>query len=233
MKFGQLLSKIENLMVNSYVNESLKKEMSTFKKLVLENKNLSSLYYLYTELSKNHGFDSETSQIFLEESLKQIEKNLSNANTKKIESWVKEIVCENQYQDIDNMVYSRPNTILESVKSKKQILQNLSQKTQVKESINLPLETILRVANTQLESYIDTLDENSKSQLSKVLMTEDNQLSVEFQDLKSKTVNVLSGMSSEDDLTQKKLKETIEQVQNDDYSKINYVRLYNLYNNLI
>lgn len=233
MKFGQLLSKIENLMVNSYVNESLKKEMSTFKKLVLENKNLSSLYYLYTELSKNHGFDSETSQIFLEESLKQIEKNLSNANTKKIESWVKEIVCENQYEDIDNMVYSRPNTILESVKSKKQILQNLSQKTQVKESINLPLETILRVANTQLESYIDTLDENSKSQLSKVLMTEDNQLSVEFQDLKSKTVNVLSGMSSEDDLTQKKLKETIEQVQNDDYSKINYVRLYNLYNNLI
>jgi hypothetical protein len=35
-----------------------------------------------------------------------------------------------------------------------------------------------------------------------------------------------------DDITSKKIQETIESVKNEIYSKINYVRLFNLYNNI-
>jgi hypothetical protein len=64
-------------------------------------------------------------------------------------------------------------------------------------------------------------------------MTEDVELSKEFDDLKTKTVKMLSNITeSLDDITSKKIQETIESVKNEIYSKINYVRLFNLYNNI-
>jgi hypothetical protein len=38
--------------------------------------------------------------------------------------------------------------------------------------------------------------------------------------------------SVEDDVTKNKLTETIELIEKEEYSKVNYVRLYSLYNNI-
>ena len=99
--------------------------------------------------------------------------------------------------------------------------------------MDLPIETVMNIANKSIKGYIENLDEDSKKDLSKVLMTEDVELSKEFDDLKSKTIGKLSNITeSLDDITSKKLQETIDQIQSDTFSKINYVRLYNLYNNI-
>jgi hypothetical protein len=233
MKFGEILSKIENKLVGSYVNESFKTEMNNFKKFVLENKEVSSVFHLYTQLSSNQGLDKDVADLYITESLRQIEKNLSNSDLSKVTKWVKDVVCENQYQDIDNMVYSHPNTILESVSSRKNVINKLTEKKQVQESINLPIESIFKIAGKQVEKYIENLDESSKKDLSKVLMTEDTELSKEYTDLKTKTIDALSNIASvEDELTKNKLTETIQQINSEEYSKINYVRLYSLYNNI-
>jgi hypothetical protein len=233
MKFGQLMSKIEELLINSYVNETAKIELKNFRSLVLENKNASTMFYIYTELSKKKGYDKEIAESFINESLKQIEKFLPKLNTQKIEYWVKNVVCENNYKDIDNIVYGTPDKIMETVNSKKTLIKLLSESSVTKSHINLPIETIVNLANKSIKGYIENLDEDSKRDLSKVLMTEDVELSKEFDELKSKTVGKLSNITeSLDDVTSKKLQETIEQVQSDTFSKINYVRLYNLYNNL-
>ena len=189
MKFGEILSKIENKLVGSYVNESFKTEMNNFKKFVLENKEVSSVFHLYTQLSSNQGLDKDVADLYITESLRQIEKNLSNSDLSKVTKWVKDVVCENQYQDIDNMVYSHPNTILESVSSRKNVINKLTEKKQVQESINLPIESIFKIAGKQVEKYIENLDESSKKDLSKVLMTEDTELSKEYTDLKTKTID--------------------------------------------
>jgi hypothetical protein len=233
MKFGQLMSKIEGLLINSYVNETAKFELNNFRKLVLENKNASSMFHIYTELSKRKGLDKEIAESYINESLRQIEKLSPKLNTQKIEYWVKDVVCENNYQDIDNIVYSIPNKIMETVNSKKTLINLLSESAEVKSHIDLPIETLLNIANKSIKGYIENLDEDSKRDLSKVLMTEDVELSKEFDELKSKTIGKLSNITeSLDDVTNKKLQETIEQVQSDTFSKINYVRLFNLYNNL-
>lgn len=233
MKFGQLMSKIEGLLINSYVNETAKIELKNFRKLVLENKNASSMFHIYTELSKRKGLDKEIAEAYINESLRQIEKLSPKLNTQKIEYWVKDVVCENNYQDIDNIVYSTPNKIMETVNSKKTLINLLSESTEVKSHIDLPIETLLNIANKSIKGYIENLDEDSKRDLSKVLMTEDVELSKEFDELKSKTIGKLSNITeSLDDVTIKKLQETIEQVQSDTFSKINYVRLFNLHNNL-
>jgi hypothetical protein len=142
-------------------------------------------------------------------------------------------VCENNYKDIDNIVYGTSDKIMETVISKKTLIKLLSESSEIKSHINLPIETLLNIANKSIKGYIENLDEDSKRDLSKVLMTEDVELSKEFDELKSKTIGKLSNITeSLDDVTSKKLQETIEQVQSDTFSKINYVRLYNLHNNL-
>jgi len=233
MKFGQLLSKIEGLMINSYVNETTKLELKNFKKLVLENKNASTMFYIYTELSKKNGYDRTLAEAYINESLRQVEKLLPKLNTQKIEYWVKDVVSENNYKDIDNLIYNSPDKIMENVESRKIIIKNLSETTEVKTAIQLPMETLMNIANREISSYIENLDEDSKRDLSKVLMTEDVELSKEFEDLKVKTINSLSGINeSMDDITIKKLQETINQIKGEEFSKINYVKLYNLYNNI-
>ncbi len=233
MKFGQLMSKIEELLINSYVNETVKLELNNFNKLVLENKNVSTMFFIYTELSKNKGLDKEIAEAYINESLRQIEKISPKLNTQKIEYWVKDVVCENNYKDIDNIVYSTPDKIMETVTSKKSLINLLSESYETKSHIDLPIETLLNIANKSIKGYIENLDEDSKRDLSKVLMTEDVELSKEFDELKSKTIGKLSNITeSLDDITSKKLQETIDQIQSDTFSKINYVRLYNLHNNL-
>jgi hypothetical protein len=85
MKFGQLLSKIEGLMINSYVNETTKIELKNFKSLVLENKNASTMFYIYTELSKKKSYDKTLSEAYINESLRQVEKIIPKLKTQKIE----------------------------------------------------------------------------------------------------------------------------------------------------
>jgi hypothetical protein len=233
MKFGQLLSKIEVLMINSYVNETTKLELRNFKKLVLENKNASTMFYIYTELSKKNGYDKTLAEAYINESLRQVEKLLPKLNTQKIEYWVKDVVSENNYKDIDNLIYNSPDKIMENVESRKTLIKNLSETTEVKTAIQLPMETLMNIANREISFYIENLDEDSKRDLSKVLMTEDVELSKEFEDLKVKTIHSLSNINeSMDDITIKKLQETINQIKGEEFSKINYVKLYNLYNNI-
>ena len=233
MKFGQLLSKIEGLMVNSYVNETTKFEVRNFKKLVLENKNVSVMYYIYTELSKKKGYDKTLADSYINESLRQVDKILPKLNTQKIEYWAKDVVSKNNYQEIDNLIYNSPDKIMENVESRKTLMKTLSETTEVKTAIQLPMETLLNIANKEISSYIENLDEDSKRELSKVLMTEDTELSKEFEELKTKTIHSLSNLNeSMDESTTKKLQETIQQIKGEIFSKINYVKLYNLYNNI-
>ena len=234
MNFGEKFSKVEYLLSESYVNKNLSEDIKKFQKLVLENKNASTMFHIYSELSKKKGFNKEIAEAYINESLRQVEKVLPKLNTQKIEYWVQNVVCENNYKDIDNIVYSSPEKIMETVTSKKSIMSLLSEKEEVKTNVvDLPIETVMNIANKSIKGYIENLDEDSKKDLSKVLMTEDVELSKEFDDLKSKTIGKLSNITeSLDDITSKKLQETIEQIQSDTFSKINYVRLYNLYNNL-
>lgn len=232
MKFGEILSKIESKLVSSYVNGTMKEDMANFKKLVLENKAVSLLTHLYTELDKNKGLDKETADLYVTESLRQIERLIPSGEFTNLMNWVQDIVSENKYQDIDNLVYTKPTSILESIESRKKIVKTLGQKPQVQESINLPIESIFKIAGKQLENYIEKLDESSKNDLAKVLMTEDSDLEVEYKDLKQKTISSLNLIESDDDITKTKLQETISQITKDEYSKINYVRLYALYNNI-
>ena len=128
MEFGILKTKIEDKLVHSYVNNTMKKDLFVFEQLVLNNKNLSKLYLMYDELSSKKGLNESLSNDFISESIsefKSIKKNISRSDLDEINMWIGHLKSENRYIDVDNLFTSDVTKLEEKVKSKQNILTNL------------------------------------------------------------------------------------------------------------
>ena len=95
--FGLIKTKIEDKLVESYSNNSIKNELKTFKSLLLENRNALQLYHLYDNLSTPQGRNDEDSKLFLGEAVNMINNLRKTTNLEKINEWVKDIKSENRY----------------------------------------------------------------------------------------------------------------------------------------
>ena len=106
MNFGSIKSKIEKLLSESYSKQELKLDMKVFKTLVLENKNISKLFYLYDELSSNKGMSETIVNDYINECIIMYE-NIINKISKKdlnqLKLWVSDIKSDNKYEKIDNL----------------------------------------------------------------------------------------------------------------------------------
>jgi hypothetical protein len=238
MKFGILKSKIENCLVESYKKDTLKRDMFVFEELVLKNKSLSTLYFLYDELSKNKGLNESIVNEYINESIVLFENTISKINTndvKDVNQWIGHIVSENRYQDIDNLFSNNASTIEEKLKSKKTISENLKKDpTKVKEVIEVPLKSMVEVANKTIKTYLNDLTEGEKKQLNTLLSTPDDKLNKKYEFLKEDVIEKLETLltESEDSETNQKINETIEKLQTENYDKLNYFKLRQLNENI-
>jgi hypothetical protein len=238
MKFGLLKSKIEDCLVESYRKDGLKRDMFVFEELVLKNKSLSTLYFLYDELSKNKGLNESFVNEYINESIILFENTISKvekSDIKDLNSWVGHIATENRYRDIDNLFSNEASTLEEKLKSKKTISENLK-KTSIKEKdvIEVPLKSMVEVANNTIKTHIDSLNESERKQLNVLLSTSDEKLSQKYNFLKEDVIEKLEGLltENEDSETSGKINETIEKLQTENYDKLNYFKLKQLNENL-
>jgi hypothetical protein len=238
MKFGILKSRIEDCLVESYRKDSLKKNMFVFEELVLKNKSLSTLYFLYDELSKNKGLNESIVNDYINESIVLFENTVSKVDKndlKELNMWVDHIVSENRYEDIDNLFSSNVSTIEEKLKSKKTISENLKKSPeQEKEVIEVPLNSMVKIANDTIKTYIDGLNESEKKQLNVLLSTPDEKLNQKYDFLKEDVIEKLETLLSENEDSEvtQKINETINKLQTEGYDKINYFKLKQLRENL-
>jgi hypothetical protein len=230
MNLGEIFSKVETLMSEAYINKTLDKQTVNLKKFLLENKNLSKIYYLYNELNKKQGFDVQTADDFINESCQQIKDLEKSLKVSDIKKWTKNVVCENKYQTIDSLVDSNPLTVKEKIDSKKIVKENLTQKEIVKESVKIPFSTMEKIKENVLKNYLTKLDENTQKELMKILESTDETLNEEFKKLKVGTVeklNLIYVNESQDDV-KTSIKETMNKINEESYSKYNYLKLKNL-----
>jgi hypothetical protein len=238
MKFGLLKSKIENCLVESYRKNGLKRDMFVFEELVLKNKSLSTLYFLYDELSKNKGLNESFVNEYINESIILFENTISKvekSDIKDLNSWVGHIVTENRYRDIDNLFSNEASTLEEKLKSKKTISENLKKNTiKEKDVIEVPLKSMVEVANNTIKTHIDSLNESERKQLNVLLSTPDEKLNQKYNFLKEDVIEKLEGLltENEDSETSGKINETIEKLQTENYDKLNYFKLKQLNENL-
>ena len=141
MTFGKVKTIIENNLIDSYKNEKeFKKSLREFKHNVLENKNLSKIYSLYDQLSDSQGLSEEDAKEFIQEGVQLIQKLLQNV---KLPITLKES-SNNSYSDIDTLVYDTKINLKERIEAKKNLIKVLtSKKEKVKESINIPIKSMV------------------------------------------------------------------------------------------
>jgi hypothetical protein len=236
--FGTLKSKIENLLLQSYQNNTFKNELNNFKKYVLSNKNISEMYYLYDELSTNKGLSDNIAEEYISESINTqnlLKNNINKIDLKQIQDWVKNIDCKNLYNDIDILFTKNVLQIETKINSKMNIFETLKRKPkQINENVQIPLSSMINIANKTITKYIDDLTESDKKELINLLSEDDNLIKDKFNDLKPKTIIKLSSLleSENDKIVKNRLQETIEKIQISSYDKLGYYKLKNLYENI-
>jgi hypothetical protein len=231
MTFGQIKSIIEKNLLESYKNEKdFKKSLKEFKHNVLNNKTMSKLYSLYDQLSTPQGLSESDSKEFLEEGITLIQKLVSDIKTPMVLETV-----ENKYSDIDSLVYTNKLDLLERVNSKKNIIKLISSKNEiVKESINIPIKTMVSIANQTLNNYIENLDENSKKEFLQIISEDIESLETKFETIRENTIVKLNTMleKEEEFEIKTKLSETIERIKSEKFDQLNFLKLKNLENSI-
>ena len=232
--FGELKSKIETYLTESYQKNSLKDNLFVFEQLVLKNKNISKIFFLYDELSDKKGLSESIGNEFINESITAYE-NLYNKVTPKqiqeLKAWVGHVKCENKYQDIDNLFSTNILTLENKIKSKKIILESLKrQKEEKREIINVPLKSMVNVANKTLDNYLSSLNESERKELKQILSTPKDTLIENYNSEKETVISKLTDQKQKESDTEtiKTIDQVLNKLQAESFSELNYYKLKQL-----
>ena len=234
INFGTLKSKIENRLTESYGKDTLKKDLTRFKKLVLENKNISKLYYLYDELSSKKGLNESIASELINQSIVVYENTINKISKKNLEElnlWVGHIKSNNNYENLDNLFSTSVLTLENKIKSKKIILENLKTSPEQTETVKkLPVEKLVNVANKTLSNFINSLNEESKKTLTKILSEDENKLKLKYELIKEDVLDKLEDIKKNetDSDVLKTIDETLNRLQNENFDRISFFKLQEL-----
>jgi uncharacterized protein (UPF0210 family) len=188
---------------------------------------MSKLYSLYEQLSTPQGLNESDAKDFLEEGISLIQQLLPSI---KLPKPISENI-ENKYSDIDALVYTSKLNLLERVNSKKNITSVLtSTNNVVKESINIPLKSMVSIANQTLNKYVDNLDESSKKEFLQLISEDSKFLEDKFETIRESAINKLNViLEKEEEFELKtKLSETIDRLKTEKFDQLNFLKLKNL-----
>jgi hypothetical protein len=237
--FGQLKSNIESLLSESYGKPSFKNHMKSFKKNILDNKNLSEAYYLYDELSKKKGMSKDILDDYVNESFDTLKSILKTqeSNLKEVNMWVSENLTKgvkNSYSDIDMVIYNTSVKNLEKVlESKNRIKKTLGESVKtnsINEIVNLPLSTMLKITTNTFNKKYENISEEEKNELKQLLSLNKKQLVEEIEKSKSVVIEKLTTKLNEstDSELSEKVNQTISKINESETSLISLYKLKQL-----
>ncbi len=237
-KFGQLKSNLDQMMVQSYGKENFKTVMKEFKKNILSNKAISEMYFIYNDLSSQKGINKEIANEYVNESFVKLS-DLISSNQKKIDElykWVKTNLdgdVDNEYSNIDFVVYENKITNLERIlETKKQIksLLTTTKKEKVQESVNIPLSSMLKIVTNTFNKEYSNISEDEKKELKSLLSLNKKQISEEIKSLRESVISKLEGRieESEDVELKDKINNTIQRIKESDSDLISLYKLKQL-----
>ena len=238
MKFGLLKSKIEKCLVESYTNNTIKRDLFVFDQLVAKNKNINKLYFLYDELSSKKDLNESVASDFVNQSIIIYENTVNKISKSDIDDlklWVSDIKTKNIYEDIDNVFSNNLLTLENKIKSKNILIENLKKKDENNDELkNISINQMVQIANKTVKNYLSSLNENEKIKLESILSESDEKLTLKYEIIKEDVVDKLNDLKSKetDNDIKSKITETITKVKNEKYDKLNYFKLQELNRNI-
>ncbi len=232
--FGELKSKIETYLTESFKSNKLKDSLFVFDQLVLKNKSISKIFFLYDELSEKKGLTESVANEFINESI-VIYENLYNkirpTTIKDLKSWVGHVKCKNRYKEIDNLFSSNILTLESKIKSKRLIKEYLVSKLpRQNETIKVPLKMMINVANKTVGNFISSLNEEERTELKK-LLSESKQVIEEKYNKEKKVVLeklIYKKNTEQESDTIDTIDKVIKKLQKESFSEIAYLKLKTL-----
>jgi hypothetical protein len=217
--------------------EQFKKEMKNFQEYILENKSLTKLFWIYDELKTKRNVDSSIVNDYINESInlyKTIQSKIQTKDLTKLNNWLGNVDVENNYTDIDNLFSESVLDIEEKIKSKKTISESLKKKSITKsEVINLPIGTMVNIANKTINTYINNLNEEDKSKLINFLSSDSKEMEQQYVVIKEEVISKLNKIQKNSDSeTSNKIDETIGKISTEKFDKLNLFRLKELNNSI-
>lgn len=237
-KFGQFKSNLDHLMVQSYGKENFKTVMKEFKNNFLSNKAISEMYFIYNDLSSQKGINKDIAGEYVNESFEKLS-DLISSNQKKIDElykWVKTNLkgdVENEYSDIDFVVYENKITNLERILETKTQIKNLllsTKKEKVQESVNIPLSSMFKIVTNTFNKEYSNISEEDKKELKSLLSLNKKQISEEIKLVKENVISKLSDKITESDDSElkEKIGNTIQKIQESESDLISLYKLKQL-----
>jgi hypothetical protein len=157
----------------------------------------------------------------------------------KLDEWVNKISTDtkNNYQDIDNVVYIKSIRNLETLlESKKNILNIISSENKIKvnESFNLPISSMLKVANQNLNDELKNISENDMKEIESLSSMSKKELKENISKLQESIIPKLKSTLNEsnDSSVKSKIEETIQKIKSSPIDKHNLYKLTKLYQGL-
>ena len=160
---------------------------------------------------------------------------ISNKDIKPITDWVYGSDYNNEYDVIDDLFSNGITKLEEKITSKKIILENITKiPKDKKEPINIPLNTMVNIANKTIKDYITNLNESDQKKLKTLLSSDTNKLKENYDSLKDKIISKLEKLQEDgnDEEVIKRIDETIEKINTESFDTLNYIKLQQLNENL-
>ena len=196
--------------------------------------NISKIFFLYDELKDQKGLNESVANEFIHESITAYE-NLINkvkpVHIQELNAWVGHVVCENKYQEIDNLFSTNVLTLENKIKSKKIILENLkTKKEDQKEIIKVPLKSMVNVANKTIDKYVASLTESEQKELKVILSTPKETLIENYNNEKETVISKLTKQKNNesDSDTRSTIDQVLNKLQTESFSELNYYKLKQL-----
>jgi hypothetical protein len=119
------------------------------------------------------------------------------------------------------------------IQSRKKIVESLKSVGVISESeklINVPLKSMVDVANKTVNEFLSSISESEKKELLEIIKEDENKLNIKFDFIKENTLKRLDNIlnSESDNEVKKTISETIEKVKSETFNKISYIKLKNL-----
>lgn len=242
-KFGILKTKILQKLSEAYASGD-KSKMKEILTEATKNKDFRELYLFYEDIEDKYIEDKESAKLFVEEItplLKEKTKKLSRF-CKSLDKKIGEtVILENElYSNLD--ILSEQDLLKNAdlkVRAKSKLIEHLITKKESKKEMIESFTTNTNLLHTVLTNnfnvlYSETLNEEQKEELKKILTISNDELETNFKTLQEEVSQKLNQLLSEEknDDAKTKISQALTEAGHLEVSKFNYYKLQQLKNGL-
>ncbi len=190
------------------------------------------------ELTTNKGLNESIANEYINQSITAYENSINKISPKDLKplnDWVEGSEYGNEYDVVDNLFSTGITKLEEKITSKKTILETITKSPKEnKEVINVPLKTMVGIANKTISNYVSNLSESDQKKLKTILSSNEDELKEKYNSLKESVISKLEKIqeSEQDKEVGNAINETIEKVSSESFDKLTYLKLQELNNNL-